>query len=338
MADSGELLRGIARALGVTTVVTAVEVRQVTKLYRSSPEFHGLGDKVTELSRLNTIDRILGDRDAVTLGLTDIDHLRTIRREEGMSPATRNREAARLRKAVRWAAERGYIPDYPLPRMRPEPENNERETYRSEEDIVAIVAAAKAKGRHIIAAIIATAYDSGLRRREICKLRMEQIDQQEGVISIYAADTKSKRARVTVRSEWAADMIRALERPEGCPWVFVTKRGRPYHRRTVTRYYQEACDLAGIKAAPGERNFFHDTRAGFADLQIAVGTPMQHVMEMAGWQDYRTARRYMRRQARKIAIDAKARLEKHRRPAKRSPRRTTIDLDLGSKRKNEVDG
>lgn len=308
----------VAAQLGARPI-EPVPVSEITKLYRASPEFHALTDKVTEVGRLNTIDRILGDRDAVVLGLSDVDHLRTVRREEGMKPSTRNREAVRLAKALRWGAERGHIPAYPLPRMRAEPERNERSTYRSEEDIVAIVTAAKAKGRHVIAAIIATAYDSGLRRREACKLRVEQLDERDGVIAVPAPDTKAQRARATPLSDWATELIRAVPRPPGCPWVFPTKRGRHYHPRVVTKYYQEACELAGIKAAPGEKNFFHDTRAGFADNQIAVGTHMQHVMEMAGWQDYRTARRYMRRAARKIAIDAKARLEEHRRGPQRAP-------------------
>lgn len=341
MAASSALLERIAERLGVASIVDPVPVREVTKLYRASPEFHSLLDKVTELGRLNTIDRILGDRDAVTLGLSDIDHLRTVRRDEGMKPSTRNREAVRLAKALRWAAERGHLPAYPLPRMRAEPERNERSTCRTEEDIIAIVAAAKAKGRHVIAAIIATASDSGLRRREACKLRLEQTDERDGVILVPAPVTKAQRARVTPLSDWAANLCRAIERPPGCPWVFPTKRGRPYHPRVVTKYYQEACEAAGIKAAHGEKNFFHDTRAFFADQQISVGTPMPHVMEMAGWQDYRTARRYMRRAARKIAIDAKARLEEHRRGPKRAPINTQEESASPVDKKNltkPVDG
>jgi integrase len=315
------LLERIAAAVGVTpvvSVVTQTTIRELCDLYKASPEFHGLADQVTERGRLKTIVRILGDRSAATLTLSDVDHLLTVRREEGMKPSTRNRELMRLCRMLRWSTDRGHIPSYPLPRIRQEPERNERSTYRSEEDIYAIVTAAKAKGRHVIAAIIATAYDSGLRRREVCKLRLEQADERDGVIAVPAPVTKAQRARVAPLSDWAAAMCRAIQRPDGCPWMFPTKRGRPYHPRVVTKYYQEACELAGIKAAPGEKNFFHDTRAGFADNQIAVGTHMQHVMEMAGWQDYRTARRYMRRAARKIAIDAKARLEEHRRAPKRA--------------------
>ena len=314
--DTLRLLRELESIL--TPTVSAVTVREVTKMYISSPEFHGLADRVTEASRIATVNRILGDRNAVTLSLADVDHLQTVRREEGRKAATRNREVIRLAKALRWAAERGHIPQYPLPRIRQEPERNERSTYRDEDDVRAIVDAAKARGRHIIAAIIATAYDSGLRRREVVKLRMDQIDSKDGVIAIYATDTKSQRARVTVRSDWAAELIEAIDRPKDCPWVFPTKRGRPYNRRTVTRYYQEACELAGIKAAPGEKNFFHDMRAGFADKQLQIGTADAHIMTMAGWEDYRTMRRYLRRKAHQIAKDAKVRLELHRRPPRRA--------------------
>ena len=317
------LLDAIARAVGVTpgvSVVPQVTICALFKLYISSPEFVGLSDPGTELGRIKRIESVIGDRNAVTLTLSDVDHYRTVRREAGIKPATRNREVVRLGKALRWAAERGHIPGYPLPRMKQEPERNERSTYRTEEDVLAIVAAAKAKGRPVIAAIIATAYDSGLRRREVCRLRLDQLDNKAGVISIAALDTKAQRARATVLSDWATDLINAIERPPGSPWAFPTKRGKPYNKRSVTRYYQEACELAGIEAAPGERNYFHDTRAGFADKQVEIGTPDQHLMVMAGWQDHRTMRRYLRRKAHKIAMDAKARLEEHR----RSPQRAKI--------------
>lgn len=317
MDEQLELLRRLAAVL--TPSVGVVPVRSITTLYKSSPEFHALSDKVTEGSRLDTVDRILGDRDAVTLGLSDIDHLRTVRREEGRATATRNREVIRLAKALRWAGERGHIPKYPLPRIRQEPERNERTTYRSEDDVRAIVAAAAGKGRRVIAAIIATDYDSGLRRREICRLTIDQVDVKDGIIEIRAPDTKAQKSRVTVLSDWAAEMLAGIDRPDGCPWVFPTKRGKPYHPRTVTRYYQEACELAGIAAAPGERNFFHDLRAGFADKHVEIGTRTPHIMKMAGWEDYRTARRYMRRKGRDIAKAAKLRLEEARRPPQRAP-------------------
>lgn len=317
MGVDAELLRRLVAEL--TPTVSAVTVRELTELYMLSPEFHGLADPGTEAGRLKRVNAVLGTRCASTLGLADVDHYRTVRREAGIKPASRNREVVRLGKVLRWAAERAHIPTYPLPRMKQEPERNERSTYRTEDDIIAIVTAAKARGRHVIAAIIATAYDSGLRRREVCRLRAEQLDSHDGVIAIHATDTKAQRSRSTVLSDWAIDMIRAVERPDGCPWVFPTKRGRPYNKRTVTRYYQEACELAGIEAAPGERNYFHDTRAGFADKQVEIGTPDQHLMVMAGWQDHRTMRRYLRRKAHKIAADAKLRLEEHRRGPNRAP-------------------
>lgn len=316
--EDRELFAELARRLTPLASVNTLTVSAVCELYKTSPEFHGLADAGTEAGRIKRIIAVLGEKNAATLTLGDVDHYRTVRREAGMKPATRNREVVRLGKALRWAAERGHIPAYPLPRMKQEPERNERSTYRTEDDIVAIVTAAKTKGRGVIAAIIATAYDSGLRRREVCRLRTDQLDAGDGVIAIHATDTKAQRSRATVLSDWAADMIKAVERPDGCPWVFPTKRGKPYNKRTVTRYYQEACELAGIEAAPGEKNFFHDTRAGFADKQVEIGTPDQHLMVMAGWQDHRTMRRYLRRKAHKIAADAKIRLEESRRPPQRA--------------------
>jgi integrase len=294
----------------VTSTVNAVTVRELAALYSSSREATELAAWDTERGRVAHVVRVLGDRPAGVLRMRDVDDLRRALAER--SPATRNRVVVRLTAMLRWGAEREHLAAYPLPRVRLEAENNERSTYRSEDDTRAIVAALRARGRHEIAAMVVVAFDGGLRRGEVTRLRLSQLDHRDGVITLYARETKGRADRSTVLSDWAAETVLNLARPAGCPWVFVSRRGRPYNPRTVLRYYQQACDEAGVRAAPGERCWFHDNRSGFGDKQVTIGTPPTDVMAMAGWKDFRTMRRYLRRPAKKIAAEAKQRLDASR--------------------------
>lgn len=298
-------------------------VSRVLALYSESPTATELRAWNSERGRIKHLVRILGARSASTLTLADVDDYRRARAEA--APGTRNRELVRLTAALRWATDRGHLARFPLPRLRLEHETEGRSTYRSEDDVRLIVTALRARGRHAIAALVATAFDGMLRRQEATRLRMSQLSHRDGTIALYAAETKAKRDRVTLLSAWAADMIDQVERPRGCPWVFPSSTGRPYNARTVLRYYQQACEDAGLEAAPGERNWLHDMRAGGADQQVAAGTPIPDVMKLAGWKDYRTARRYLRRPARAVAIEAAARLEAKRRPPKSAPMDPTSD-------------
>jgi integrase len=213
----------------------------------------------------------------------------------------------RLGAVLRWSSDRKLIPSFPLPRLKPEPENNERSTHLTDVDAKRIVDACP---NPVIAAMVATAFDSGLRRSELCRLRRDQIDMSNGIITVLAKETKGKRGRATVLSGWASDLIAAL--PPAPPWVFPSRFGRPYNPRTVLRLFQEAAREAGVKAAPGERVWLHDLRSGFADQQVEIGTPISDVMKMAGWRDFRTAQRYLRRQTGKIASEAARRLDAKR--------------------------
>jgi integrase len=292
---------GPARAPATATIAT------LCAAWCNSPEARALRAFKSELARCAHLSRLLGGVRAGAITMLDVDRYRQTREQEGASPATRNREVVRLGAVLRWAADRKIIPAYPLPRLKPEPERNERSTHLTDVDARRIV---EACDNPTIAAMVATGFDSGLRRGELCVLRRDQLDMTNGIITVYAGQTKAQRGRATVLSAWASDLIAAI--PPSPPWVFPSRFGRPYNPRTVLGLFQKAARAAGVKAAPGERVWLHDLRSGFADQQVEIGTGIADVMKMAGWRDFRTAQRYLRRQTGKIAADAARRLDASR--------------------------
>jgi integrase len=307
--DIERIAMAVAGRIGPARAPTTATIATLCAAWCNSPEARALRAVKSELARAAHLRRLLGDVRASEISMLDVDGYRQRREGEGASPATRNREVVRLGAILRWAADRKVIPAYPLPRLKPEPERNERSTHLTDVDARRIVEVCP---NEVIAAMVATGFDSGLRRAELCQLRRDQIDVTNGIITVYAGQTKAQRGRATVLSAWASDLIAAL--PPSPPWVFPSRFGRPYNPRTVLRLFQEAACAAGVVAAPGERVWLHDLRSGFADQQVEIGTSIADVMKMAGWRDFRTAQRYLRRQTGKIAADAARRLNGSRGP------------------------
>lgn len=315
-------------------------VLDVWTKYAASPEATGMRAWKTEEGRGKHLLRILGDRRISALTLADVDTYRKKReterflRKQATRPATRNREVVRLVRAINWAVERKIIPANPIAGAPPEPEENIRRTMRTAEEIETIVDELDP----VTAAIVVTAGTSGLRRQEVTRLQRNQLDTSGGQILLHHLDTKTRKPRVTVLSQWASDMIRAMPRDvrwAKSPYVFVSRLGRPLNPRTVLRRYQEACRAVGVEAADGEANWFHDLRSHFIDEQLELGTPERDIRDMSGHSHRNTSafERYVRRHRQKAAVAlAKERLDlataKRRAPKRKLPMASNEDQKI----------
>lgn len=334
-----EAIRVLAEALlqqaGPRATTTVAEL---VAQYALSPELMGLRSYQDELGRLKHVVRLLGTRAAALLSLLDVDEYRRTRmREAGCRrgkltmPATRNREVIRLSAMLGWACERKIIPSNPIAGAALEPEDNQRRTTRSLEELRQVVASmAPGPG-----AIVATKATSGMRRAEVVRLRKDQLEMVEGRISLHHLDTKTRKPRVTMLSEWATSLIRALPENE-TPFVFTNPHTHlPYHPRWILALYQRACRTLGIRAADGETNWIHDCRSHFIDEQLEVGTPERDIRDMTGHSHLNTSsfERYVRRRRQFSAVAlAKERLDL-RHADRRGPHRAPLTMVPEEKRR-----
>lgn len=300
-------------------------VQQLCVQYQASPEFLALRSRSDEEGRIRKhISRLLGHVRASELTLVHLDDYRQTRSKESgcrkgqlTKPATRNREVVRLVRIVNWAVDRKLLKENPIAKAPLEPEENTRRTSIEASQVESLESAcseykAELRINLTLWAMVATKFDSGLRRRELCLLRKSQLHMRDGAIELHELDTKGRKGRVTLLSERAADAIRAMPRDvrfAESPFVFLTTRGKPYHPRTFLRMFQEVAALAGIKAADGENVWGHDLRAGFVGQQLELGTPEREIMDMGGWTTREVFDRYHRRRGSGAVARAKARLD-----------------------------
>ena len=330
-ADTVEAIaQAVAARLGSATSGGDPLVADLIDEYERSAEFKGLRAWKTERARHKHLRRHLGALRVSQLTGATLDDYRAERAKEHgarkvrgrrvlTSPSTRNREVDRLCRVVNWGVERGRCPANPIAKHADETEPAGRRTWIKTEDVDKLRAAALDYGRDpriglTLRAMISTKFDGFLRRSELCSLRWEQLDFRGGAITLDASETKAHRegTRITILSERAAADMRAAPRYAASPWVFTNTRGGKYNPRTFLRMLQAVAELAGVKAADGERFVAHDLRAGGITQQLELLTPQRDVMDMSGWTTDQTARYHRGRGAPAVAR-AKARLEAARR-------------------------
>lgn len=317
-------------------------VAELCGAYVDSPDFRGLADSQTERGRIVHLIRLLGPLRVSHMGLAVIDDYRTTRAGEAGSrkgsttaAATRNREVVRLVRILNWAVERAMIDANPIAGAALEAENNTRRTSLEADDIDALEAACPLYKPSVpriglvLWAMIATKFDSGMRRKETCLLRRSQQKLVDGAIHLHAQDTKGKKGRITILSARAVDAQRAMPRDlrfADSPFVFLTQRGKPYHPRTFLRMFQEVCKLAGIEAAEGENVWAHDLRAGFIGQQLELHRPEREIMNMTGHTTHAVFDRYVRRKKSAVAVAKKLldELHKQRKNAAKSQNGTDV--------------
>src|SRR3569832_725987 len=292
---------------------STITVGEIADRYYASLEFRELNAAPTEPGRFNLNSRrLLGDTKVGDLTREKLEWYRRVRASETgkgrrlTKPATRNREVFKLSAMLTWAAEREIIPVNPIYHATTETEDNVRQTCPTLTDVNKILLACNRRLR----AMVATAFWTGVRRGEACKLKREQVEWDEGLIVLRPRQTKTKKPRVTIFPDRASMLVREYleHRDVDSPYLFCVNGGGPVNGRNFLREYQKAADRAGFQAAEGERAVLHDLRAGFVGHQLELGTPERVIMEMTGHSTHEAFDRYVR-VSRRWLIDAKARAE-----------------------------
>lgn len=147
--------------------------------------------------------------------------------------------------------------------------------------------------------ILLCAYTTGMRRREICRLKWEDVDLEKGYI--FVKETKNNESRALPIDATLKDHLTKLRERNTCEHVFTTDNGKPYiSKGAFKRAWATALKRSGIAKCR-----FHDLRHTFcSDLIVGEKEDIATVMELTGHKDIRMLKRYShtREEAKKAAI------------------------------------
>lgn len=325
--DPQSVLEQIQRLVTGQTSGPSHTVAEIVRRYLASVEFANLKAKDTEERRFRLhIVPHLGADIASELTFDRLAWYREQRKGERClngrdvppTPSTRNREVVSLSASLSWAVKYDILKVNPIKGAPLETENNQRRTMPTSVDVDRLLFACTPRLR----AMVAMKFGSGLRRAELCTLRLNQVRWDQGLIVLHGRDTKTGRPRATVLPDRASKIVQRyldLRDNQDSPYVFCTASGGPISPRNFLRDFQRACEHAGIQAAEGERIVLHDLRAGFIGHQIELGTPERVIMDMSGHRTHSAFDRYVRVQARWLR-DAKDRADAFDQAKRKGPR------------------
>lgn len=126
---------------------------------------------------------------------------------------------------------------------------------------------------------------TGLRRKNILKLKWEQIDLGHRMLRLPGEIMKNGRPLRIPLSSMAVDILRERLGQNG-EWVFPLADGRPAEEIPSKLW------SAATKKAALEDLRWHDLRHTWASLMRQQGLPLEVIKELGGWRDARMVQRY----------------------------------------------
>jgi site-specific recombinase XerD len=208
------------------------------------------------------------------------------RLQDGVEPASVNREIACLRHMCNKAVEWGYGKKNPVNgvKLLKEPPGRIRFLEAAEIDklLQAVDGLKRGCGRYL-RPVVVLALNTGLRKNEILQLKWKDIDLKEKKITVKR--TKNNEIRtVPINDTLYQELVKVTRHPEG-EYIFCDKSGIPYGN--VRKSFESALEVAKI-----EDFHFHDLRHTFASHLVMKGCDLRTVQQLMGHKDIKMTMRY----------------------------------------------
>lgn len=227
-----------------------------------------------------------GERYLFELSNRMAEEYKARRLQEGVLPATVNREMSCLRHMCNKAVEWGCLNRSPLQGVKQLKELPGRIRYLEVEEVERLMAEIDRlpleAGRYL-RPVVAVALNTGLRKSEILQLRWRDVDFREKRITVLK--TKNNELRVIPMNETVARELAGIGRHPESEFVFCNRRGEPYGN--VRKSFDRALKAAGI-----EDFRFHDLRHTFASHLVMSGCNIRTVQQLMGHKDIKMTMRY----------------------------------------------
>ena len=238
-----------------------------------------------DLMYVRNLREFFDDKPLESLNLDSVESYLNWRRKEGnkhwkeLTGTTLNRDLACLKTIVRRALLNRQIDRNPLEGIRlfKEIPRNRTLTHEEYERLLG----------HCpihLKPLVELAYFTAMRKGEILGLRWQQVDFQNGIITLEAEDTKTSEKREIPMDENLKSLLKRTPRVLGCPFVFTYRRKRMTEIRTG---FHNACKKAGLDGF-----HFHDLRHCAVTNMRKAGVPEGVIMSVSGHKTHAVFRRY----------------------------------------------
>ena len=146
------------------------------------------------------------------------------------------------------------------------------------------------------AAMARFALATGLRQRNVCRLKWADLDESRSSAWIHADQSKTRKALAVPLNADALAVLRGQRGQDG-EYVFVFQ-GKPVWQ-VNTKAWRRAVEATGLQDFR-----WHDLRHTWASWHVQAGTPLHVLQELGGWSSYDMVRRYAHLSASHLAVHA----------------------------------
>lgn len=248
------------------------------------------GHRTAACNARHLVSHLGGDTRLGDITPARVAQLRTAVAADGRSPATVNRVLSVLSTVLRHCHQDGLLVGAPIP-IRREKESEGRLTWFTREQVEVLAGFAQDLWGYDLAGLITFAAYTGLRRGELWRLRVKDIDWESGRITVggdAATVTKNGSVRVVPlchQSRQVLDVLQVLEAtaPDMAFWAELFPNVDVAMRRfnRVRKAARLPDDLV-----------FHSLRHSFGTWHAEAGTPIRTLMALMGHKEIKTTLRY----------------------------------------------
>ena len=253
-----------------------------------------------QLSVRQTLDALAGwvakrKSSLEELGTDELSLFLRERKSEGLSASSLRISMVHLKVFFRWLAGKNRLPMDPAePLLSPRPDKGLPETMNREtvERLLEGIDRSQPLGRRD-RAMLEVFYASGLRLSELCGLRLERYDPDDGFLRVTGKGNKTRivpvggRAREAVEDYLKNERANLVTKRTGSE-IFLSVRGGKLSPDRVRQIVKERAAQAGI-----ESNVYpHLLRHSFATHLLEGGADLRVIQELLGHADISTTQIY----------------------------------------------
>ena len=135
--------------------------------------------------------------------------------------------------------------------------------------------------------LLALSYGAGLRVSEVVRLKVKNLDFDQGLI--YVRQAKGSKDRLSLLPEAIKKTLRQVVASKSADdHLFISQRGGSLTTRTAQKIFEQALAKSGINKEAS----FHSLRHSFATHLLERNTDIRYVQELLGHQSIKTTQRY----------------------------------------------
>ncbi len=207
-------------------------------------------------------------------------------RTDGISEASADHIAKLLRRICTVACESGLLSTNPFSRFKLFNPDNRRERYLSADELKRLVTVLNEDPKNPTSMLFLFLLSTGVRLNEAVCARWDQIDREQRVWRIPAANSKSKRSRVVPLNDTALGVLDCLDTEGRHEYLFVNKRFEKKFTN-VNKPWQAIREKASL---PGLR--IHDLRHAMASMLAQSGRSLYEIQHILGHASPLVTQRY----------------------------------------------